>query len=354
MNEETPLAARFLMHLRSNPNPVWMIRRRRNWVRKFQLDITLSFCSSSQKVTSLNGRMESVTIPTSKKADLKAKVSVLQVFIYAEQEITYFSSIDNQPCCLNSSGLKLILNCYILLESSDKAKKKIAEENIQKAIKAFCISRVNVGLDTLTILKRLSKSWTRRLFTGIAVMVFSTDETANKALVCAGVPKKGDKCKQLKVLKWLVAALKPLKGKGGGGKCGLAQASLFREYCSGIKLTDASKNLRKKFATGKGKNQSVVYVGVDGTLASLIYVEDQIREDGRHVVESLHKQGVSLYILSWAKRSTTEYVASKVLTILVIENLERNVDSMVWVLKSYSSLALRLIYVLQDSYFLVV
>ncbi|KAI8027809.1 Alanine--tRNA ligase [Camellia lanceoleosa] len=58
---------------------------------------------------------------------------------------------------------------------------------------------------------------------GIAVMVFSTDETTNNALVCTGVPEKGDKCKQLKVLEWLVAALKPLKGKGGGGKGGLAQ-----------------------------------------------------------------------------------------------------------------------------------
>ncbi|KAI7989681.1 Alanine--tRNA ligase [Camellia lanceoleosa] len=90
-----------------------------------------TFLSSSQKVTSLNGRVESATIPAAKKADLKAK--------------------------------------------------------------------------------------------GIAVMVFSTDETANKALVCAGAPEKGDKCKQLKVLEWLVAALKPLKGKGGGGKGGLAQ-----------------------------------------------------------------------------------------------------------------------------------
>ncbi|CAL5364711.1 unnamed protein product [Camellia sinensis] len=48
------------------------------------------------------------------------------------------------------------------------------------------------------------------------------------------------------------------------------------------------------------KNQSVVYVGVDGTLAGLIYVEDQIQEDARHV-ESLHKQGVSLYMLLGTK-----------------------------------------------------
>ncbi|KAA8545605.1 hypothetical protein F0562_020389 [Nyssa sinensis] len=58
------------------------------------------------------------------------------------------------------------------------------------------------------------------------------------------------------------------------------------------------------------KNQSVVYVGVDGILAGLIYVEDQIREDAGHVVESLSKQGISVYMLSGDKRSTAEYVAS--------------------------------------------
>ncbi|XP_052193142.1 copper-transporting ATPase PAA1, chloroplastic isoform X2 [Diospyros lotus] len=58
------------------------------------------------------------------------------------------------------------------------------------------------------------------------------------------------------------------------------------------------------------KNQSVVYVGVDGTVVGHIYVEDQIREDARQVVQSLSKQGVNLYMLSGDKRSTAEYVAS--------------------------------------------
>ncbi|KAK2990010.1 hypothetical protein RJ640_004688 [Escallonia rubra] len=150
-----------------------------------------------QKVTSLNGRVESASISTAKKADLKAKLSVLQ----------------NQVI---------------------KAKKKIAEENIQKAVKvatemaevassdgkAFCVSHVSVGSDTAAIREAVVKVMEQK---GIAVMVFSKDETANKTLVCAGVPEKGDKSKQLKVLDWLKAALEPLKGKGGGGKGGLAQ-----------------------------------------------------------------------------------------------------------------------------------
>ncbi|XP_011087884.1 copper-transporting ATPase PAA1, chloroplastic [Sesamum indicum] len=60
------------------------------------------------------------------------------------------------------------------------------------------------------------------------------------------------------------------------------------------------------------KNQSVVYVGVDGVLAGVIYVEDQIREDARHVIEWLTCQGINTYLLSGDKRSAAEYVASVV------------------------------------------
>ncbi|XP_020242330.1 copper-transporting ATPase PAA1, chloroplastic isoform X1 [Asparagus officinalis] len=59
-------------------------------------------------------------------------------------------------------------------------------------------------------------------------------------------------------------------------------------------------------------NQSVVYVGVDGSLAGVIYFEDKIREDARQVVEALSKQGLNLYMLSGDKKNTAEYVASLV------------------------------------------
>lgn len=58
------------------------------------------------------------------------------------------------------------------------------------------------------------------------------------------------------------------------------------------------------------QNQSVVYVGVDNNLAGLIYIEDQIREDAGHVVETLSSQGIDVYMLSGDKKSTAEYVAS--------------------------------------------
>ncbi|RZS25010.1 hypothetical protein BHM03_00058158, partial [Ensete ventricosum] len=59
-------------------------------------------------------------------------------------------------------------------------------------------------------------------------------------------------------------------------------------------------------------NQSVVYVGVDSALAGLIYFEDKIREDALHVVETLSKQGINIYMLSGDKKNTAEYVASMV------------------------------------------
>ncbi|XP_073029172.1 copper-transporting ATPase PAA1, chloroplastic-like [Primulina eburnea] len=60
------------------------------------------------------------------------------------------------------------------------------------------------------------------------------------------------------------------------------------------------------------KNQSIVYVGVDSVLAGIIYVEDQIREDAQHVIESLTHQGINTYLLSGDKRGAAEYVASVV------------------------------------------
>jgi P-type Cu+ transporter len=60
------------------------------------------------------------------------------------------------------------------------------------------------------------------------------------------------------------------------------------------------------------KNQSFVYVGVDDTLAGQIYFEDEIRKDARHVVDTLSKQDIDVYMLSGDKRNAAEYVASLV------------------------------------------
>ncbi|KAL3650139.1 hypothetical protein CASFOL_006542 [Castilleja foliolosa] len=150
-----------------------------------------------QKVAALNNRVEGASIPSAKKADIKAKISDLQSRVI-------------------------------------KAKKKIAEEHMQKAIelatqtaevassngKAYCISLVDVGADTTAIREAVVKVMEQK---GMATMVFSKDEKANKAFVCAGVPEQGDKYTQLKVTEWLKKVLVLINGKGGGGKGGLAQ-----------------------------------------------------------------------------------------------------------------------------------
>ncbi|KAM3705712.1 hypothetical protein ACJW31_03G100300 [Castanea mollissima] len=147
-------------------------------------------------VASLKSRVDSASIPAAKKADIRAKISILQNRVR-------------------------------------KAQKKIAEENIQKAVKitiekaevaasegkAFCVSHVDVGLDVAAVREAVLKVIEQK---GISAMVFSTDETTNKAVVCAGVPEKGDRNKHLEVSEWLTEALEPLKGRCGKGKGGLA------------------------------------------------------------------------------------------------------------------------------------
>ena len=73
---------------------------------------------------------------------------------------------------------------------------------------------------------------------GISVMVFSTDKSTNKAVVCAGVPEKGDKGK-LDVTEWLTNALEPLKGRCGKGKGGLATGQVSIRLNSSTSFTES-------------------------------------------------------------------------------------------------------------------
>lgn len=150
-----------------------------------------------KKVAYLRSHVDAAAIPAAKKADLRAKILLLQ-------------------------------------DKVKKAQKKIAEENMQKAVKvasemaevassdgkAFCVSHVDVGLDATAVREAVLKVIDQK---GMPVMVFSTDEPTNKAVVYAGVPDKGGKCKGLEVSEWLTEALGPLKGRCGKGKGGLAQ-----------------------------------------------------------------------------------------------------------------------------------
>ncbi|CAF2097813.1 unnamed protein product [Brassica napus] len=149
-----------------------------------------------KKVNALKRRVDEVDIPAAKRADIKAKIAQLQ------NEVR-------------------------------KAQKKIAKENLKKSVeiateaaesaasdgKNFCIVQLDVGLDAAAVREAVSKVMQKK---GMSVMVFSTDESTNKAVVCAGVPDKSDQFKQLDVTEWLTTALSPIKGKCGKGKSGLA------------------------------------------------------------------------------------------------------------------------------------
>nr|GMD53642.1 alanine--tRNA ligase-like [Ipomoea batatas] len=109
--------------------------------------------------------------------------------------------------------------------------------------KTYCVLRVSVGLDTYAVREAVVKVMEQK---GMPVLIFSTDEAANKVLVCAGVPEQSDSCRQLNVKDWLNAALKPLGGKGGGGKGGLAQGQ-----ATGLSHVDDAMDVATSFAAMK-------------------------------------------------------------------------------------------------------
>ncbi|KAE8818188.1 Alanyl-tRNA synthetase, mitochondrial [Hordeum vulgare] len=147
-----------------------------------------------KKIGPIKNTLDAAAIPAARKADLRGNVSKLEV------------------CKCSSS---------------------FGEENIQKAVKTamdaaeatlsegkpFCVTRADVGLDSTAVREAVVKAMNR--FKSLPVMVFSTDEASNKAVVYAGVPP--DAPNGFKVLDWLTPSIAPLKGRGGGGKNGLAQ-----------------------------------------------------------------------------------------------------------------------------------
>ncbi|XP_044983352.1 alanine--tRNA ligase-like [Hordeum vulgare subsp. vulgare] len=149
-----------------------------------------------KKIGSIKNTLDAAAIPAARKADLKGNISKLE-------------------------------------EQLREAKKKMGKENIQKAVKtaidaaeaavsegkSFCVTHADVGLDTTAVREAVVKAMDR--FKGLPIMVFSTDEASNKAVIYAGVPP--DAPNGFKVLDWLTPSIAPLKGKGGGGKNGLAQ-----------------------------------------------------------------------------------------------------------------------------------
>lgn len=149
-----------------------------------------------KKVAALNSHVDSASIPAAKKDDIRKNINKLREKVLKEKKIMAEEN----------------------LQKAVKAASENAEAAVQEG-KSFCISRIDVGLDAKPVREAVSKVTQQK---GISVMVFSVDETANKAVVYAGVPDKGNTWKGLEVSEWLTVALGPLKGRGGKGKGGLA------------------------------------------------------------------------------------------------------------------------------------
>ncbi|KAJ4815648.1 Alanine--tRNA ligase [Rhynchospora pubera] len=181
-------------------------------------DVVKSEGSTQEKtVASLKSHIDAAAIPAATKADLRGRISKLE-------------------------------------EQLRKVKKKQGEENIQKAIKAatdnaeaavaegkpFCVTRLDIGLDTTAAREAVVKVIDKL---GLPIMVFSSDEASNKAVVYAAVPpaKEG-----INVLEWLTASLAPLNGKGGGGKNGIAQGQ-----GSDTSRVEEAMDIATKFASMK-------------------------------------------------------------------------------------------------------
>ncbi|KAF7100963.1 hypothetical protein CFC21_102389 [Triticum aestivum] len=148
-----------------------------------------------KKIGSIKNTLDAAAIPAARKADLRGNVSKLE-------------------------------------DQLRKEKKKICEENIRRAVKTaidaaetalsegkpFCVTYADVGLDTTALREAVVKAMNH---SSLLMMVFSTDEASNKAAIYAGVPPNTPN--GFKVLDWLTPSIAPLKGRGGGGKNGLAQ-----------------------------------------------------------------------------------------------------------------------------------
>ncbi|CAA7020100.1 unnamed protein product [Microthlaspi erraticum] len=146
-----------------------------------------------EKVTSLKRRAVTEVIPAGEKANIMAKIALLESRIRKAQKE------------------KTEQNLRKAVEAATEA-----AESAAKYEKTFCIVQLDVGLDSAALREAVSQIMEKK---EMPVMMLSTDETTNKAVFCAGVPVR---FKELDVTEWCTVLSGPLKGKCGKAKGGLA------------------------------------------------------------------------------------------------------------------------------------
>lgn len=114
-------------------------------------------------------------MPAAKKADIRAKIALLQVISFSSTLRSFFSASTLQRTfglCLVTEVLKWIYSFFFKLQNEvRKAQKKIAEQNLKISVKVateaaesaasdgktFCIIQLDVGLDAAAVREAVSK-----------------------------------------------------------------------------------------------------------------------------------------------------------------------------------------------------
>ena len=113
-------------------------------------------------------------MPAAKKADIRAKIALLQVISFSATLRSFFSASTLQRTFglrLVTEVLKWIYSFFKLQNEVRKAQKKIAEQNLKISVKVateaaesaasdgktFCIIQLDVGLDAAAVREAVSK-----------------------------------------------------------------------------------------------------------------------------------------------------------------------------------------------------
>jgi Cu+-exporting ATPase len=98
---------------------------------------------------------------------------------------------------------------------------------------------------------------------------------------------------------------KGITGLIGGGAAALGNRALF----AGLKIDVSS--IESRAAVLEAEGQTVVFVADDGKLAGLISVSDPMKSTTPDAIESLHRQGIRIAMITGDSRASAEAVARK-------------------------------------------
>jgi P-type Cu+ transporter len=105
-------------------------------------------------------------------------------------------------------------------------------------------------------------------------------------------------------------AFASLTGKGVTGEVDSHRVALGnRALLDELKIEIEELGTRAESLRADG--QTVMFVGVDGTLAGLVGVADPIKETTREAIKQLHQEGIRIVMLTGDSRTTAESVARK-------------------------------------------